>query len=106
MNQNRNVFSEVYGVLRTLGEKYISKIPNDIIAKIERRKNDDYIPNIDRQKALNEQNISKKAISVICYLHLKYWCNSEEERKKLYKILQGNEENELKKTYEIMFKKI
>ena len=89
---NENVLSEVYGVVNAMGVKYKEKIPKHIWSIIEGKRNKDYVPFIDKNKRLGEQNISREAIVVISMLHRDYWCESDEERAKLDAIFEANEQ--------------
>ena len=99
-----NVFAEVYSILNALGDKFFLRIPQNVIDVIEQKRNLNYDVKIDSQKPLNQQNVSKEAIAMICYLHINYWCKSNEEKRKIHNMLKENEEYELKKMYERMFK--
>lgn len=43
---------------------------------------------------LAKQNISKSAVSFICMLHYKYWCDTEEEKAKIRQILIDNKDKQ------------
>ena len=104
---NKNVLSETYNVLLTLGDEYISKIPPDVFAMIEYGRNMNYSPVIDENKALNEQGLSKRCIALIASLKLDYFSETDEEREKLINHLETNEarfEESLKKEKSILKK--
>jgi len=85
------ILSEVYAVLTALGDGYIDTIPPQIYFNIKDNRNLDYSPQIDKDKPLDEQNISNEAISVIAKLHLDYWCSSEKEKEQMNRLLDYNE---------------
>ena len=58
MNENR-VFSEVYGLLVALGNKFISRVPYILIKAIMNSRDRTYVCKYDINKPLNEQKISK-----------------------------------------------
>ena len=88
----KSVYSEVYAVLTEFGEGYIDRIPDEMLNLIKSERDLNYKPQIDRNKALNEQDICKEALATIAMLELNYWCNSEEEKSGLLKILEKNEQ--------------
>lgn len=88
------VFSEVYSVLNTLGNKYIDKIPRNVFEIIENNRDLEYEPEIDQNKALNKQNISKEAINMIAKIDMDFWCKTDQEKKEFYRKLEDNEKRE------------
>lgn len=107
---NEKVFAEVYGILSILGDNYIKRLPRKLYQLIDNSRDSNYFPKYTLNKPFHEQGIHKKSISMIALLHLNYWCNSEEEKNELRKILNNNETNlqeELRAKYnpENIFKK-
>ena len=109
MEESREVYSEIVGVLIALGNKYIKKIPSKIMSFL--MENCDYsnIPLIDRNKRIEEQKISEDARMFLTMLKLKYWCDSESEKNELVKKLKDSEEEyqqKLKEKYnpDLLFK--
>ena len=86
------VLSEVYNIVLALGTLFRVRIPDDVWAIIEEQRDKSYNPHVDENKALNEQEMSLDAITFIAMLHRDYWCDSEEEREELLKLLEENEE--------------
>ena len=99
------IFSEVYSVLLILGEKYIYRIPYNVLSTIRNARDIEYCPKYDRNKPLEEQKISRQALNIIAKLHYEYWCDSPEDRAKLYKILQNNERIVNERLMKCMFKR-
>ena len=89
---DKKVYSEVYAVLVALGVGYIDRIPNDFLEFLRNQQDLSYKPEIDDNKALNEQNISKETLAMIAMLELEYWCNSDEEKAELLQLLGKNEQ--------------
>lgn len=104
MKRNR-VFSEVYSVLNALGNKYIDKIPKKVFEIIEKNRDLEYEPEIDRNKALNKQNISKEAINMIAKIDLDFWCKTNQEKSEMHILLKENEKRENERLINNMFKK-
>ena len=92
MTETEKTYSEVYGILNMLGKEYISKLPSSLYNMIEGEKSDEYNPQYSESTTLKEQNISKKALSMIALFHLNYWCNSDKEKKELKELFNNNEE--------------
>ena len=87
----KEIYSEVYSVLKILGKKYIDKIPNSLYNMIQENKLETYNPTYTLETDLNEQNIKRESISMIALMHLNYWCNSENEKNELKKIFKEND---------------
>lgn len=98
----KEIYSEVYGILILLGDRFINKLPKELFNLIKREKLDSYNPQYDLNLPLEEQNIKEESIDMIALFYLNYWCESEDEKKELKQILQENEERyqkELRETY-------
>ncbi len=103
MNNNMNnekVNSEVLCVLMALGDTYVNKIPSQVMQYLIKNSKKDYIPEIDKNKRIEEQNISKEARIFLTMLKLKYWCKTEEEKEVLLNILNENEKKQQKEISE------
>lgn len=94
-NAQAMVYSEVYGILNMLGENYIKLIPIKLYNFIKENKSIKYNPNFDNSIPLEQQNISKNATAFICMLHYNYWCTTEEEKAKMDKVLQYNQNKKM-----------
>lgn len=89
--QQRNYYSEVYGVLNLLGDKYIEKLPKSLYQLINNERNINYTPVYDEKINISEQNITNQALAIIMLFHYNYWCESEQEKEQLKKILNKNQ---------------
>lgn len=99
--KTRKIYSEVYEILVLLGDRFINKLPNKLFDLIEKEKSSLYNPNYNLDIPLENQNVKEETIAIIALLKLKYWCESEEEKKELEYIFQKNEEIYQKKLREI-----
>lgn len=102
-------YTEVYVILQTLGDEYITKIPNKLYEHIKNQRNKKSILEIDISKGIEDQEISEQATDFIAYLNLQYW-TSEEEKNKLLEEYRQNDvkyEKELNERYnpDKLFKK-
>lgn len=91
MEESKKIYSEVLGVLLALGNKYVKKLPATIMPYLMKNCNFDSIPVIDKNKRIEEQNISEEARMLLTMIKLKYWCDYEEEKSEIIKILNENE---------------
>lgn len=90
----KQVFSEVYAVLTALGDKYIQKTPIEILNFIADNRDYNYNIEINKNEALEKQNLSKETIAILAMLKLDYWCNTKEEKAELCAILEMNDQKE------------
>ena len=91
MNE-KQMYSEVYAVLLKLDEEYTSRIPEDVFETIKEQSDEALMPEIDENKGLGDQGLSKDAIALMAYLRLEYWCDSEEEKREFMEYLKANGE--------------
>ena len=96
----KKMYSEVYGILKALGEKYINKLPKTVLKVITECKEENYNPEYSMSIPLKEQDINRKSLAMIALFHYNYWCEKEEERKKLKNMLETNEEKHQKEMQE------
>lgn len=100
-NEFAEASAELNTIFRYMPNEYVDKIPNKLRAFFNRVQSKDYLPQIDPNKKLEEQNIKEKTKDIIAILYRNYWCN-EEERKEIDKILIGNDkryEEQLREQY-------
>ena len=105
--KTKEIYSEVYQVLKLLGNEYIDKLPKSLFNMLEEKRDIHYNPKYTENIPLN---INKETISIIALLHLNYWCENENEKHELNQILKNNEiryQDELRKKYnqDNLFKK-
>ena len=98
----KEMYSEVYGVIKALGKEYIKKLPNTVLKVIIENREENYNPKYNMSISLKEQDVNRKTLAMIALLHYNYWCDTEEDRQKLKTILENNEEKrqrEMKEKY-------
>lgn len=96
----KEMYSEVYGILKALGNKYIDKLPKTVLKVITECKEENYNPEYSMSIPLKEQDINRKSLAMIALFHYNYWCETEEERKKFKNMLETNEEKHQKEMQE------
>lgn len=89
--KTKEIYSEVYQILNLLGNEYIDKLPTTLINMLREKREFSYNPSYTDDIPLNEQNIKKETMSIIVLLYLNYWCEDDNERLKVKKILMENE---------------
>lgn len=77
-----------------MGEEYKNKILNDVLRIIQKEKRQDYVPNFDFSKPLVPQVTRQETINLIAYLYITYWCDNEEDKKKILAQIEMNKEKE------------
>lgn len=87
----RKAYTEVYLILSFIDEYYMNKVSSKFIEYIYKQKDDNYIPNIDLNKPLDEQNLLEDTVNMLAIIKYNYWCDNEDEKKELINILNENE---------------
>lgn len=93
-NNYSNVLAEANFVLQHSEIK--SKIPNEILEKINKYKNNDYEVTYDNNKTIYEQKFNKQTFKLLSIIYLKY-CVSKQKRKELLTIKKINYEKKQEK---------
>lgn len=88
--KQKRVYSEVYSFLKILGKSYTNKVPIEILDIIKSEKDDSYTKKIDPDISIENQGLLDESISMILWLNLEYFSNSE-ERDLLEKIYDNNQ---------------
>lgn len=96
-NNQRKMYSEIYGIIESMGESYRNRIPKKMYQFICENRDENYNPKYDLTKSLANQDLSANATAFICFLHYKYWCETKEEKSKIEKILEYNEKKNKEK---------
>lgn len=74
-------YQEVFEILSYMDKKIVMKIPQDILYTINDRRDTNYKTRINKYDIFNEQNITKEAMDLLCYLDYHYWMSSENKKK-------------------------
>ena len=97
-----NAMAEVLYYLKGIRDEDLAKLPKKLINFLEENANKNYICNFDYTKPLKELKLtdeSKGIIAMICY---NYWCNTDEDKRRLINSLNQNEkiyQEEMKEKY-------
>lgn len=76
-----NAYSEVLEILRYIPKEDYDKIPKEKISLFETNSNKEYDFTYDMNKTLDEQNVSKKAKTIIAILFRDYWATDTQKEK-------------------------
>lgn len=87
-------YSEIWTILNLLENSYASRVPQQVKNFFEEERLKDYIPQIDVDRPLTEQNLQRKTIVLLALLNVNYWCDSEEEREFLLREMANNDNRE------------
>ena len=88
--ETRQAYSEVNKFLELIGEEMSNKIPVKLRKFFEREMDKNYIPTINTDIPIKEQNLKRKTIAIIASLNLQYWCK-EDKKQELIEIYSNNE---------------
>lgn len=78
------MYAEVDAFLNYLGEKYINKIPEEVLREIRIHKDKNYNKKIDKSITnYADLGFSHNTLVFISYLNLEYWCEDEEKKHEL-----------------------
>lgn len=80
-----NAYSEVLEILNYIPREDYNKISKDMIKLFRTNKNKEYNFSYDVNKTLTEQNVSKKAKTIIAILFRDYWATEQQREKILAK---------------------
>lgn len=75
-----NVYEEVYQILRYMDKITVMKIPQNILNNIITKRNVGFETQVDKNDIFNENNVSKDAIDILCWLDYNYWMNETKKR--------------------------
>ena len=100
--ETRQAYSEVNKFLELIGEEMTNKIPLKLRNFFKREMDQNYIPTINTNIPIKEQNLKRKTIAIIAGLNLQYWCQDEERKKELLEVYCNKEkkyQEELREKY-------
>ena len=92
MSENINkAYSEIDEILQLLQSDFVDKVPLKIRNIFREQKDKEYIVKINPNIPLENQELLPETISILALLKLDYWCENNQEKQELLKILQKNE---------------
>lgn len=79
--------TELNSILNYMNVEYIKKIPTKFIDFITKNMDKDYIPNIDKNVPINQQELKKDTKILLSLIYRNYWCDSETKQDLLHQDL-------------------
>lgn len=89
--EKRAAYVEVLEILNFMEDKYVKKIPEEVLEFFERNKLEDYVFKYDLTKELEEQNLNSNTLAILAMLNLNYWCEDEAKRQELKELYMDNQ---------------
>lgn len=79
--------TELNSILNYMNVEYIKKLPTKFIDFITKNMDKDYIPNIDKNVPINQQELKKDTKILLSLIYRNYWCDSETKQDLLHQDL-------------------
>lgn len=98
--QYANAYTEVLDILKYISKEDYEKIPKSKIKVFEENSNKNYSFTYDKNKTLDEQNVSEITKTIIAILFRDYWATKEQR----YVIIKKQQEIKEQKQKELMAK--
>ena len=91
MIKTRQAYSEIDEFLGLLSEEQRNEIPKKLRDFFKEEKDKDYFKIIDKDISIKDQNLKEETLAIIALLNLQYWCEDENEKKRLKEVYAKNE---------------
>lgn len=87
----RQAYTEIDNFIELLDEYNRNKVPKKLREYFKKEKDNTYTKTINPNIPIKEQNLKEETLALIAMLNLQYWCEDEEEKRRLRKIYSDNE---------------
>ena len=87
----RQAYSEVDEFLGLISNENRNKIPKRLRQFFKEEKDINYIKKINPNVPIKNQELKEETLGIIALLNLQYWCNDENEKKRLKEVYAKNE---------------
>ena len=87
----RQAYSEVDEFLELISDENRNKIPKKLIEFFQHEQDTNYIKGIDPNIPIKDQSLKKESLAIIALLNLQYWCEDENEKRRLKEVYAKNE---------------
>ncbi len=87
----RQAYTEMDNFIELLDEYNRNKVPKKLREYFKKEKDNTYAKTINPNIPIKEQNLKEETLALIAMLNLQYWCEDEEEKRRLKKIYSDNE---------------
>lgn len=91
--EQMKAYTEVLTIIDHMELKYKEKIPKKLLDFFERNSSKEYEFKLNLSVPLSEQKLNSKTLSLLAMINLNYWCETDEEKKKLMDLYSENEKN-------------
>lgn len=88
---SNKTYSEVYEIIEIMGEEYKRRVPETLYKMIEAGKSEEFMHNYKTYQDIDMKKLDKDTLSMLALLHVNYWCDTEDEKNEIRKILNENE---------------
>ena len=97
----RQSLTELNTIIHYMDIEYLKKLPQKFIEFINSNMDKDYIPNIDKNTPINEQNLKKDTKVLLSLLYRNYWCDRDKKiiLSQQDLVAKNNYEKELREKY-------
>lgn len=87
----RQAYSEVDEFLGLISNEHRNKIPKKLREFFREEKDTNYIKGINPNAPIKNQKLKEETLGIIALLNLQYWCEDENEKKRLKEVYAKNE---------------
>ena len=87
----RQAYTEIDNFIELLDEYNRNKVPKKLREFFKKEKDDTYSKVINPNIPIKDQNLKEETLALIAMLYLQYWCEDENEKRRLKKIYSDNE---------------
>lgn len=97
----RQSLTELNTIIHYMDIEYLKKLPQKFIEFINSNMDKDYIPNIDKNTPINEQNLKNDTKVLLSLLYRNYWCDREKKITLIQEdlVAKNNYEKKLREKY-------
>jgi len=81
----RQAYTEIDNFIELLDEYNRNKVPKKLREYFKKEKDNTYTKTINPNIPIKEQNLKEETLALIAMLNLQYWCEDEEEKRRLKK---------------------
>ena len=81
----RQAYTEIDNFIELLDEYNRNKGPKKLREYFKKEKDNTYTKTINPNIPIKEQNLKEETLALIAMLNLQYWCEDEEEKRRLKK---------------------
>lgn len=93
----RQAYAEVDEILKYMPKEYLDKVPIKFRKLFSECKLKNYTVKINPDKPLSEQPVIYDTLVIIAILKYNFWCETEEEKKKMMEQMKENESLDVEK---------